>query len=189
MQNSISLKMNRTDFLQFRDEAQLELISTEREYICDDGNNLVYANVEYYKFPNISVPLKDIIGRKNCMEEDIDRLRINIKNLLKAIFQEKSAQEIERSVLKLNYPQNLIKNRLQKQGATEKEIEIQSTQIMRHVLEEELSKITQASQVPESYFITQILSTNEIRKGDYGELMTATMQLQQTFSQNEIENA
>ena len=56
------------------------------------------------------------------MEDDIDRLRTNVRNLLKAIYEEKGEFEISRSVLKIKHPISILQKHIEKDEIDEKSV-------------------------------------------------------------------
>lgn len=186
------LQMSKEEFETFKYSEKLEWQFTSRDFIVDNGGNATYANMDYYKSPNgtlykcqnFSKPIKSPQYRRDCMEDDIERLRINIRNLLKAIYQKQDAIELDRSVLKTKHPLDKIQERVKKDH-DEKETATICTKITSDVLKEQFSLLAQNAQISEISFISQIFSTAEIQKLGYDILITALMQLQQFYTDDE----
>ena len=192
-----TITMPRADFIQLREQLQLRLIDVKHEMTTDNGGNTIFANVEYYiapsgelfKYPAHSVPIKDPKYRRDCLEDDIDRLRTNVRNLLKAIYEEKGEFEINRNVLKIKHPVSIIQKRIEKDEHDEKMITTACVKITSDIFAEQLALISSNTNIQETFFITQIFSTEEIQRGGHDILITALMQLQSRYTDDENENA
>lgn len=190
------LEMPRTDFLRFRDDNQLRIFETTSTLVQDNGGNLITATIEYFVSPDgkfykiIDMPrqMHDLKYRKDTLEGDIERLKVNIKILIKAIAAGVAHGEIERDVLKLKHPVSCITKRLAKKEEDQKVVEKQCIALLKQHLQEAISAIAPASNFDETYYVIEILSAEELRRDGSCEIITALMQLYQTYTDNESEN-